>query len=278
MHPDWRGLDLCYMLRPRPKRTVRPCLVLAIAAALVLAGGPSCAPTKVAVRVPVKTEDVIRANEISRDGDAAFARRDFYAALIKYLEASRLNPNSEFILNKLGITYSQLKYYTEATQAFQRSMTLNPRYPFAYNNQGTVYFAQAEYKNAEKYFRRAIALSPKVASFRINLGMLYFERGKRQRGMEELKKGLEIDPGVLSRPDNVNLSAAGTGNVLEKSYYFARLYASMGLVDRAIQSLQQALKAGFTDIEKIRTEKDFDPIRQDERFLEFMKTAALLTK
>jgi tetratricopeptide (TPR) repeat protein len=256
-------------------RTVRSSHAVVLSAVLMVCAG--CGPTAV-TRVPVTTENVIRANEISREGDAAFARRDFYSALIKYLEASRLNPNSEFILNKLGITYSQLKYYSEATQAFQRAMMLNPKYPFAYNNQGTVYFAQADYGKAEKYFRRAIAVGPKIASFHINLGMLLLERRKQQRGIEELKKGLELDPGVLSRSDNVNLTASGSGNAPERSYYFARLYASMGLVERAILSLEQAFKAGFNDVDKIRSEKDFDPIRQDERFVEFMKLASLVTK
>ena len=72
--------------------------------AIILAA--ACGP-KIA-RVPVSTENIIRANELARDGDSAFARKDFYSALIRYLEASRLNANSEYIQNKLGITYSQL--------------------------------------------------------------------------------------------------------------------------------------------------------------------------
>src|SRR5687767_10650807 len=60
------------------------------------------------VRDPVPAANVIRGNEAAREADLAFARRDYYAALIKYLEAGRNNPNSEYIYNKLGITYSQL--------------------------------------------------------------------------------------------------------------------------------------------------------------------------
>ena len=117
---------------------------------LLLSG---CALPRV-VRVPVPAEDIIKANECARDADLAFARRDFYASLIKYLEAAKPNPNSEFIQNKLGITYSQLKYYTEATNAFQRSIGLNPKYPYSYNNLGTVHFATGEKKEAEKLFKR----------------------------------------------------------------------------------------------------------------------------
>ncbi len=58
----------------------------------------------------------------------------------------------------------------------------------------------------------------------------------------------------------------------------ARLFASMGDVEAAVESLKQALTTGFSDIEAIHKERDFDPIREDERFQAFMKTAALLTR
>ena len=65
---------------------------------------------------------------------------------------------------------------------------------------------------------------------------------------------------------------------MEKNYFMARLYASMGDVTHALESLQLALNAGFTDVAAISSEKDFDPIRNDERFLQFMKTTALLNR
>jgi tetratricopeptide (TPR) repeat protein len=229
--------------------------------------------------VPVPAADIIKANEAARDADLSFARRDFYASLIKYLEAGRLNPNSEFIYNKLGIAYSQLQYYDEATNAFQRSIGLNPKYPYSYNNLGTVRFATGEKKSAEKFFRKAISLSPNTASFHVNLGTLYFEMGKMQKGMVEYRKGLAIDPGIMGKADNISLSAAGAQrSPTERAYFLARLFASMGDAERAVENLQQALNTGFVDIEAIRKEPDFDPIREDQRFLAFMKTASLVVK
>ncbi len=235
-------------------------------------------PPKI-VRVNVTPENVVRANQVALEADLAFARKDYYAALIKYLEAGRLNPNSHFIQNKIGIAYSQLKYYNEATDAFQRSIGLNPKYEYAYNNLGTVYFAADDKKKAEKYFKKAIGINGNVASFHINLGTLYFERKKFDKGMAEWKKGLAIDPGVMSKGEGISLAAAGTRvNTGEKSYFMARLYASQGDVDRAVESLKQALAAGFTNVGAIRNERDFDPIRQEPKFVAFMKTADVLAK
>ncbi len=246
---------------------------------LAFSGILLCACPPPVVRVPVSDESIIKANQAALEADVAFARKDYYAALIKYLESGRLNPNSEFIQNKIGIAYSQLKFYSEATSAFQRSIGLNPRYAYSHNNLGTVYFATSDKKHAERCFKKAISLNPNVASFHVNLGTLYFENKKFEKGMAEWRKGLAIDPGVMARSEGISLAAAGSrGPSSEKSYFMARLYASMGDAVHAVESLQQALNAGFTDMAAINTEKDFDPIRKDVRFVEFMRTATLLTR
>jgi tetratricopeptide (TPR) repeat protein len=242
---------------------------------LLLVGFPvsSCVPK--AVHIEVSADDVIRSNEVVKEADLAFTRKDHYAALIKYLEAAKLNPNSHIVYNKIGITYSQLKYYNEASAAFGRSIELNPKFSFAYNNLGSVYFATSELKKAEKYFRKAISLSPKTASFHVNLGSVYMEKRSYEPAMQEWQKALQLDPMVLSKSDSVNLSTSGR-NPSERYYFLARLYATSGDVDRAVEQLQLALNAGFTDITTIQSEKDFDKIRTEEKFIAFMKTAILL--
>jgi len=136
------------------------------------------------VRVPVPPEDAMRANTASAEGDIAFARREYYPALIKYLLASTLNPNSEHIFNKLGIAYSRLRYYPDAVEAFLRSIALNPKYPYSYNNLGSVYFAEDNKKKAESYFRKAISLKEDEASFHVNLGTLLMEKKKFDKGVQ----------------------------------------------------------------------------------------------
>jgi tetratricopeptide (TPR) repeat protein len=247
------------------------CLLFLLVFALAIT---ACVPK--AVHIEVSAEDVVRSNEAVKEADLTFTRRDYYAALIKYLEAAKLNPNSHVIYNKLGITYSQLRYYTEAAAAFQRSIALNPKFAFAYNNLGSVYFADKDLKKSEKYFRKAISMMPKAASFHVNLGSVFMERKEHEKAMAEWHKALQLDPMVLSKSDNVNISASGR-NPSERFYFLARLYATTGDVEHAVDQLQLALNAGFTDISAIQNEKDFDKIRAEEKFVAFMKTALLLT-
>jgi len=245
---------------------------LVVFAALICAG----CPPKVA-RIKVSSEDIIRSNEASKEGDVAFARKDFYAALIKYLEAGRLNPNNEFIFNRVGITYSQLHYYQEASVAFQRSMALNPKYPYSVNNLGSVYFALKDLKKAEKYFRKAVRMKEDEPSFHMNLGSLYFERKKFDLAMAAWQRGLTLDPEIFTKNSSVSL-IGGSSPSKERSYYLARLFASAGNVTRAIESLQQAFTDGWSDIAAIEKQPDFDRIRKDERFVEFLKNLEVLIR
>jgi tetratricopeptide (TPR) repeat protein len=236
-----------------------------------------CRPAVVRVKVP--TEDLIRANALAGEGDILFARKDYYAALIKYLESSKLNPNSEYICNKMGISYSRLKYYPQAIEAFLRSIALNPKYPYSYNNMGSVFFADNNKKKAESYFRKAINLKGDEASFHVNLGTLLFEKKDYEKGLQELRKGLALDPDIMKKSEGGGLVApVAQKNTAEKSYFLARFYASSGNVERAVENLQEALANGFTNLEALRTEKDFDPIRKDEKFVAFLKYATQLIK
>ena len=262
-------------LPPGIRLWVRNLLFLALAAVLpgTIAG---CRPA--VARVTVSPEDIARSNAVALEGDVAFARRDFYASLIKYLEAGRLNPNSYVIYNKMGIAYSRLGFFTESFAAFTRSIGLNPKYAYSYNNIGSVYFATDNKKKAEQYFRKAIALKNDDASFHINLGTLLFEKKQFEKGLQEWRKGLSIDPDILKKSEGGLVAATTQKNSAEKSYFMARFYASTGDVDRAVESLQQALKDGFTNLQALLTEKDFDPIRKQEKFVEFMKYAVQLLK
>jgi tetratricopeptide (TPR) repeat protein len=244
---------------------------------ILIAGIPVIGSSSKKAQGSVSKEDVARANEALNEGDIAFSRKDYYAALIKYLEAARINPQSEYLYNRLGIAYSQLKFYGEATTAFRRSIKLNPKYPFAYNNLGSVFFAQTNLRKAEKYFKKAINLKEDEASFHMNLGSLYLERKKKDKAMAEWQRSLALDPGIFSKRSAASLASSG-GSLMERYYFLARIFASSGNVESAIENLKLAITQGFNDIESINKQRDFDPVRKDERFVEFIQSAALLIK
>ena len=235
-------------------------------------GAIGCGP-KIA-RVEVSPEDMIKANEHVKEGIEAHKNKDYYAALIQYLMAAELNPNSEFISNYVGITYLQLDYYDKAIEAFQRSVGLNSKYSSAINNLGSVYFAKKNYKKAEKYFKKAIKMKKDDASYHMNLGSLYFEMKKPDKAFREWRTSLSLDPEILSRNNAANVSISG-GDIQPKDryYFMARVYAVAANVPKTIESLENALMNGFTDIKALQENPDFDTIRKDERFINFLEDA-----
>jgi tetratricopeptide (TPR) repeat protein len=229
------------------------------------------------LRVAVSSENILRANETANEGDAAFGRKDFYTALIRYLAAYRLNSNSEYLCNRLGIAYSQVNLYSKALQAFRRAIALNNKYSYPYNNLGCVYFTQRSYRKAEKYFKKAISLNGKEASFHMNLGSLYLERKNRDKAMAEWRKSLALDPDIFSKRNIASLSSSGS-SFMERCFFVARLMAASGNLESAIQNLKLAFNNGFTNIEEINKNPDFDLIRKDERFDQFMRDVAIWLK
>jgi tetratricopeptide (TPR) repeat protein len=229
------------------------------------------------VRVEVSTEDKTRADAVAQEGNVAFNKKDYYPALIKYLEAIRLNPDNEIVLNRLGIAYSQLNYYKEAADAFQRSIQLNPKYAYSVNNLGSAFFAAKELKKAEKYFKKALKLNSQEASFHMNLGALYFEKKKPEKALSEWRKALALNPDVFTNNSSITLSIAGQkSSYKERDYYFARIYGVTGDTAKAIAYLEKAILNGFSDLLAIQKQKDFDPIRKEEAFIEFLKKAVFL--
>jgi tetratricopeptide (TPR) repeat protein len=111
----------------------------------------------------------------------------------------------------------------------------------------------------------------------MNLGSLYLEKKKRDKALAEWRKSLELDPRIFSRRSAASLSSSGS-SLPERYYFLARLFALNGNMDSVIENLKLAVANGFTDIEAIKKEHDFDLIRKDERFIKFLKDASLLIR
>ncbi len=234
----------------------------------------SCGEPKV-VRITVPPEKIQQSAQLVREGDQFFSRKEYYPALGKYTEAVKLNPNNEYIHNKIGISYSALGFFREAEQAVKRSLALNSKYLYAHNNLGTIYFAQGDLGRAIKCFKAAIKMAPNVASFYVNLGQVYLEKNNFEAAMECLRKAKQLDPAVFSRENSLAIpSQAGKPNP-EKSYSLARIYAASGDVDRTIKHLADALLHGFTHLDWVDSETDFDAIRGDSKFALFLSEARM---
>ena len=110
--------------------------------------GPLAAITACGLRLPhiekapVAAEEVAKANAAAREGDILLGKGEAYAALLKYLEATKLHPYSDVMYNKLAITYTKLNFYDRALDSVARSLALNREYAYAYNTLGIIRLMQ----------------------------------------------------------------------------------------------------------------------------------------
>jgi tetratricopeptide (TPR) repeat protein len=263
-------------LQTHKKCQLWPALILGLF--LLIHGAISVGCLHKPVQVSVEEEDVKRANKALMEGDLAFNRKEYYPALLKYLEGVRRNPNNENIYNRLGITYAQLKFYESAEEALRQAIQLNPRFSYAWNNLGSTFFLQKKLKKAEKYLKKAIQLNKQEASFHLNLGNLYLEKKHPREAILEWRMALALDPQALTRGSAVNLTAEGRTSPMERSYLMARLFAAQKNVDLAIENLKLAYENGFSDVAAIEKQQDFDSIRRDPAFENFLKNMTLLIR
>lgn len=222
-------------------------------------------------RIPkshVPAEDVIRSYRLTAEGDKLLEEGKDYPALLKYLEASRLNPYHEVIFNKLAVAYSRVQMFPQAKRAAERSLGLNPDYPFAHNTYGIIALAGQDYKGAIRSFQRAIKLRPAMANFYVNLGHAFLQNERFSRAKESYLKALELDPSVFEKQDVIELSYT-TPPLLqsEKHYQMARLFAEIGDKESCLRYLAKAFQAGFSDRRRLWNESSFRPLHNDPDFI-----------
>ena len=240
--------------------------LLSTVVVLAACGGPERI-----VKLPVPREDVLHSYRLMADGDEMALAGQSHFALLKYLEASRLNPYHEIIFNKLAIAYSRLQQFLQAKKAVERALRLEPGYASAHNTIGIVYLANRSNKRAIRSFQEAIRLKPEEANFYVNLGQAYLREEKYQEGLRTYQKALELDPDILDNANVIELTPQSAEVVTaERLYQMARVFAELGNRQSCLEYLGKALSAGFSDGCRLLNDTAFEKFFEDEEFLDLI--------
>lgn len=247
-------------------------------ALVALGWSTGCGGPRRIAKLPVPQEDVIRSYRLLGEGDLLLEEGKEHLALLKYLEASEVNPYSEIVFNKLAIAYSRLQMFPQARRAANRALGLNPRYAFAYNTSGIVHLGEGNPGKAVSDLRRALQFLPDAANFHVNLGFAYMQARRYEEGLAAYQRALELDPQILQKEGGIQVPAADPGSSDPERYYqMARFFASLGDKDSCLHYLRLALDAGFTDMPRLMGEDAFDRLRQDQDFLQLLAMYGLPT-
>ena len=210
----------------------------------------------------------LRVWQISQKAATLVARGSHEGATKEYRKALALSPNDAVLHNKLGICYQSLQRYDAARREYDKALALRPSYAEVWNNVGTLEHARRRFKQAVAAYGRAVEIKPNLATPWKNMGSAYLALGRVEQGLSAYRRALSLDPGVLEA--RTGAVASGLDRATE-SYYLAKMFASSGQAEVALQFLLKAEAAGFRDWGKVRRDPDFKALAEDPRFKQLLE-------
>ncbi len=111
-------------------------------------------------------------------GREHFEQRNFTDAIHELVQARRLRPTDETVLNLLGLAYFKQEKYREADKVYNQLIDFNPESDVLYFNQGLVCFKLGALDRAEAAFLRALEIVAENPKVNFYLGHIY-ERKKQ---------------------------------------------------------------------------------------------------
>jgi TolB-like protein/DNA-binding winged helix-turn-helix (wHTH) protein/Tfp pilus assembly protein PilF len=170
--------------------------------------------------------------------------------------ARDLNPLSPFVNANVGYSLLLARRYDQAVETLKRTLELEPNNPFTTGLLAHTYMGKGMYAEAIAAFQRTIELGGDEPGGRIYLGTAYAKAGERGRAQAILKRletsGSYVSPGEL-----------------------AVLYAALGEREQAFASLERAYAARDSQLQFLRVEPAFDPLRSDRRFQDLLRHVGL---
>ena len=202
-------------------------------------------------------------------GDLYMARKMYREAIDTYRAGAG---NSAVMWDKIGIAYHQLGDLAAARKAYERAIRFDKKYADAINNVGTVFYAEKKYRSAISRYTRALQFAPDSASIWSNHGTAWYARGRFDLMAQAYAKALQLDPEVFEKNSSVGTRMMDRGVTDKARYHFemARLYASAGKNELALQYLRKALEEGFKEKDKLQQAKEFATLRETQEFKDLM--------
>lgn len=130
-------------------------------------------------------------DELLADGKKLFKAEKFDEALVRFLEASNLNPNDAAAFNNIGLIYKKKNDFAQAEAFYKKALLANPVYAECLNNMGVLKAAEGDVLAASVYLKKAISASSTYADAYFNLAVLNDEEGNYRDAITNYKVFLQ---------------------------------------------------------------------------------------
>lgn len=205
--------------------------------------------------------------------------------------ALELDPDLAEAHSACGLAASLSKLYAQAEKEFQAAIRLNPHLFEAYYFYARTCFVQGKHEEATRLYEQAETVKPDDCQASSLLAFTCRTLGQREkaedayrRTLAKVRKQLDLNPDdsraiYLGATALMELGSPSEGLEWARRSYdldpddpyivygIACFHSRMGMIEEAVAFFEQAVRAGFSHVEWIRNDSDFDPIRDHPRFM-----------
>ncbi|MCG3162479.1 MAG: Serine/threonine-protein kinase PknD [Acidobacteria bacterium] len=178
------------------------------------------------------------------------------AAIAAALRARELDPVSLSGAIGVGEVSYYAHQYDRAITSCRRTLELDQEYSGAHFYIGLSLAAQGRYQEAIAAYQQAVKLAGNPPYLQIYLGAAYAKSGARAKA-EAIRRRLQTSGEYVSPAE------------------FAILLAAMGEKEAAFQSLSRAYAAHDFQLQYLKVDPGFDPLRSDPRFQDLLRKIGL---
>ena len=176
--------------------------------------------------------------------------------ILTFKRVTEENPNNDKAWYRLGNHYVHLGDTEAAIDAYSKAIDIAPHRSEYLYQLGQVYLSNQRFAEAAEMLELVVAADGKNTFARCALASSY-----RHLDMDDKAK--------------VHLDIVAPKMRYEKNYNRACFEAIQGNVENSVEFLQVALVQNEATIEKIQSDADFDFVRDDPIFVEFLETETL---
>jgi TolB-like protein len=217
---------------------------------------------------------------------------DWAGAEQEYKNAIELNPGS----STTRVFYSNLLLeegrFQEATAQARIAQQLDPLSTLSNDNLSAVLYFSGDYDQCIDACRKTLELDPESHQAHRHLGLVYAQKQRTADAIRELKKAVELSHGSDESLAELGYVLAVSGDkdkarsILKElmrsdarvSYYrLAIIYTGLGETDKALDSLERAVKERSPGIVHLKVSPLFHNVRHDKRFQQMLRDMGLST-